>query len=625
MNRVFLVAALTLGIGLTARAVEPYQYVLVSAKGGNADLVLVDTADATGQPKNLTNHPARDCYPAWSPDGKLIAFASDRDNAANIYVMDASGKNDRQVTGEKSPAGRCYCPSFSADGKTICYGRLENGKSTVHTVRIDGTDDRTIVTDAWDPAWSPDGSRIAFAKQVGKTQRLCVCDPDGGHVTELRDADNPLGFTMPAWSPDGARIAYSDAVNGALELFLINADGTGRRQLTWAQFVNVYPAWAPDGKSLVFVHVDQGGTGYMRINADGTHLDVSPITMIDRPDRFDFRPAFRPLPGAVKPANPIKLASHVKEKDASLHVTLAARVRPHQAAATVAPFAPDGRRFVSVGEDGGLAAWEVGSLGVRLAGGVRAHTSGVAAACWSPDGKAVMTSGRENMIKIWDLEKKDCRAVIHDTDQKPLLGAYSPNGKTIAVACEGRVIQIRDAESLKVQSRFELPGEKSTTVTALAFSPGSQTVVASGGDWNDADKGGSVAAWDVKSGKKLWAAAGTVGGIWGLDYSSDGAIVAGACLDGTVRVWDAKSGKEKMVLRGHTDRATGVAISPDALRIASMGHDHVVRLWGVETGRPLAVLAGHVAKGQRVCFASDGKHLSSTAADGSVCIWRIEE
>src|SRR5207253_2420983 len=144
---------------------------------------------------------------------------------------DAGGKNVRPVTKEKTPAGRCYCPSFSPDGKSLCYGRIENGKATIHTVRVDGTDDRTIVVDGWDPAWSPDGSRIAFAKQTGKAQRLCLCDPDGGRMTELRDADNLLGFTMPAWSPDGSRIAYSDATNGALELFLINADGSGRRQL----------------------------------------------------------------------------------------------------------------------------------------------------------------------------------------------------------------------------------------------------------------------------------------------------------------------------------------------------------------------------------------------------------
>jgi WD40 repeat protein len=624
MNRVFLIAALALG-GLTARAADSSQYVLVSGKSGNAELVLIDPTDATGQPKNLTNHPARDCYPAWSPDGKLIAFASDRDNAGNIYAMDADGKNVRAVTKEKVAAARCYCPSFSADGKAICYGRLENGKGTVHTINVDGTNDRTILADAWDPAWSPDGSRIAFARQVGKAQRLCVCDPDGGRVSELRDVDNPLGFTLPAWSPDGTRIAYSEPAGGALELFLINADGSGRRQLTWAQYANVYPAWSADGATLVFIHMDQGGSGYLRINADGTQMDISPLTLIDRPDRYDFRPAFRPRPGMVKPANPIKLASHTKEKDAGLNVTLVARVRLHQAPTTVAPFSLDGKRLVSVAEDGTMAVCEWGPKGLRPLDGVRAHTAGVAAACWAPDGKAVLTSGRENIVKLWDVEKRDCRAVIHDAEQKSLLAAISPNGKTIAVGCEGRVVQIRDAESQKIQTRLELPGEKSAVITGLAFSPGSQTVVACGGDWGSPDKCGSVAAWDVKTGKKLWSVPGTFAGVWGVDYSLDGAFVAGACLDGTVRIWDAKTGTETKVLRGHTDRATGVAISPDGQRVASIGHDHVVRLWSVETGRQEVVLAGHVAKANRVCFAPDGKHLSSTAADGAVCLWRIEE
>src|SRR5260221_8590231 len=103
MNRAYFIAALALG-GLTANAAEPSPYILVSGKTGNAELLLIDPADATGQPKNLTNHPARDCYPAWSPDGKSIAFSSDRDNTANVYVMDADGKNVRAVTREKTAA-----------------------------------------------------------------------------------------------------------------------------------------------------------------------------------------------------------------------------------------------------------------------------------------------------------------------------------------------------------------------------------------------------------------------------------------------------------------------------------------------------------------------------------------
>src|SRR5947209_1478146 len=146
-----------------------------SMRDGNAEIYTMN-ADGSNQ-VNLTKNPARDVNPAWSPDGSRIAFASDRDGTGNIYAMNADGSNVMRIT------------SFDNQGKVFAGGP----------------------PDVSDPAWSPDGTKLAFIiSSVEGFASLNVINADGsGEFKTLTTAGRAR--VDPEWSPDGTRIAFVGA------------------------------------------------------------------------------------------------------------------------------------------------------------------------------------------------------------------------------------------------------------------------------------------------------------------------------------------------------------------------------------------------------------------------------
>ncbi len=130
---------------------------------GNNELLLM-TPEAT-EIRNLTNHPADDTYPAWSPDGERIAFRSDRDGPQNLNIMDADGGHVRRLTSTELTD---TCPSWSPDGRKIVFQRspkVGSPNSEIYTINADGSGAVNLTNhegEDGDPAWSPDGKSIAF-------------------------------------------------------------------------------------------------------------------------------------------------------------------------------------------------------------------------------------------------------------------------------------------------------------------------------------------------------------------------------------------------------------------------------------------------------------------------------
>src|ERR1700704_473184 len=117
---------------------------------------LVVVSGRTGN-KNLTDSKATNSYPAWSPDGKQIAFASDRDGVMNIYVMDADGKNVKALTKGQELS---RVPTWSPDGKKIAFCRMTQNGTQIHVMDADGKNVKQVGDgDGWDPCWSPDGKK----------------------------------------------------------------------------------------------------------------------------------------------------------------------------------------------------------------------------------------------------------------------------------------------------------------------------------------------------------------------------------------------------------------------------------------------------------------------------------
>ena len=219
--------------------------------------IWVMQADGLGL-RRLTDGPSSDFAPAWSPDGGRIAFMSDRDGNEEVYVIGADGSGMRRLTNNPEPDG---FPAWSPDGARMAFVSARDGQPGVWVMSPDGSNQRRLVPGpavTARPAWSPDGRQIAFAS-----------DRDGGNLDIFvapapaapTDAGPPPTKVItspgldgePAWSPDGSKLAFASDRDGAPQVYVANRDGSGVVRLT-SKPRSFTPAWSPDGTKLVYIN-----------------------------------------------------------------------------------------------------------------------------------------------------------------------------------------------------------------------------------------------------------------------------------------------------------------------------------------------------------------------------------
>jgi Tol biopolymer transport system component len=252
--------------------------------------VFVMNPDGSGRIR-LTDDPAADFSPAWSPSGKKIAFASYRDGTegAQIYVMNADGSGQTRVT--DFATGGSYHPTWSPSGTKIAFTHDHfptDFHSGISVVNADGSNpiELTNTLTSYDelPSWSPNGQKIAFARrESGDERELYLMNPDGSAQTPLTS-----GFfevLTSAWSPDATHIAFeADPTNdglGLADIYVIGANGVGQVQLTHTGHA-YNPAYSPDGKKIAFDGDVGSNFGIFVMNVDG-----SQVTELTHGDEMD--------------------------------------------------------------------------------------------------------------------------------------------------------------------------------------------------------------------------------------------------------------------------------------------------------------------------------------------------
>lgn len=226
------------------------------------DSVDIWVAAANGTSRlRVTTQPGWDGDPAWSPDGKQIAFASERDGNREIYVMNGDGSNPVRLTFTNFSD---YRPAWSPDGSRIAFVSERDGNAEIYLMNADGTNPVRLTDNPafdGDPDWSPDGSRIAFRSARSGTGGIWIMDAEGSNAHQL--TTNFLGDWQPAWSPDGLRIAFSHGVAGNIrDIFVINSDGSKQGALTHGLVDATDPSWSADGRRIAFGQVSQDCLGY---------------------------------------------------------------------------------------------------------------------------------------------------------------------------------------------------------------------------------------------------------------------------------------------------------------------------------------------------------------------------
>ena len=225
-----------------------------------------------------------------------LVFVSTRDGDYAIYAMNTTEGGEHRLTdaeGDPSTPGGLFFqidPAWSPNGSTIAFASKRSGTFDLYAMSRDGSGSRRLTSTKEDdaqPAWSPDGDRIAFARAA--SSRLFVMNADGSGARRVTDED--VEESEPPWSPDGRSIAYVRRSPGTSirELWLVRPDGSQRQSLTKLGGVAHAPAWSPDGKRLAF----SANVGNSRFDIYTIGLDGQDAQLVTSRDD-SFEPAWSP-------------------------------------------------------------------------------------------------------------------------------------------------------------------------------------------------------------------------------------------------------------------------------------------------------------------------------------------
>jgi TolB protein len=251
---------------------------LMSRSNRDAPWQLYAISSLTGERQRLTQTTSDDLTPRWSPDGRKLVFASYRSGEREVYVMDLAavvqGAGDAAIVNLSQHRAADWQPAWSPDGKQVAFSSYRDGNWEIYAVQADGTDLVRLTNDPatdFSPSWSPDGTRLLFMSRRRGDADLFVLDLATSKLTQLTRSKRDE--YEPAWSPDGEWIAFVTQMDDQSDIWVMHADGSDPVNLTQSRYADDFePAWFCGSEWLLYVSYTAADGNYrvFRMRRDGT-------------------------------------------------------------------------------------------------------------------------------------------------------------------------------------------------------------------------------------------------------------------------------------------------------------------------------------------------------------------
>ena len=544
---------------------------------GPSPTPLPDPDLEAGRLIQLTQTRGTESDPVWSPDGAKIAFECFSDGwlrtqlgpdshpqgdsyavrnwqiisyyfPGAICIMNADGSDRKQLTEFEADA---FDPAWSPDSSKIAFSSRPDLNRDIYVMNADGSGVRQVTNDEYDddhPTWSPDGSKIAFSSWRDEKAGIFVIDVDGSNLTRITDGRNGVGgrYLEPAWAPDGTRIAFANRWSGVSGrtvsgIFVVNSDGTNETELYSIYGKAGSPAWSSDSKTITFTSDVRRDSHYAEeilvVDSDGSGLK-----------RLTYRRGTDESPTWSPDGSKLAFVSWIQGypdiytlTDFQTHLQ---RLTDNAHSDTAPTWSPDGTRIAFVSDRGGddeIYVMNPNGTGiVQLTNEAHSLSYGPA---WSPDGSRVAyqssesgtDGGHYNIFVVNENGTENVRLTSSDVDATTRLNSalsWSPDGTRIAYV-----------SNLNGHYQAHVMNSDGTNHVSLGVE-------------------GCLSYAAAEGYEPHWSSEDT-----GIAWSPDGSMLVLSCLDSNFRLIDP-SGELLAQFYGCSDRVSAPAWAPDGTRIA---------------------------------------------------------